>query len=162
MHMMVITADTSPASSGTAVRRAGSQLQTDVRGQTVSLRLVLTTAGCQSPECWQWHKCVCRKHLSPGYQVNTALCAGQRRLLTALTPPNRAQREGRKRCYQCRICFHILPARFWLSAPSASRRDPSVRSRPRWEVPLLARSEGWCIETLLRGGQQKGKKQHEK
>lgn len=42
--------------------------------------------------------------------------------------------------------------------PSASHCVPSVRSCPRWEVPLLGRSQRCCIQTLLRGGQQKGKK----
>lgn len=39
------------------------------------------------------HGLCCRKYLSPRYQVNTDLRAGQRCLLTVLLPPNEAKKE---------------------------------------------------------------------
>lgn len=87
--------------------------------------------------------------------MNTALCAEAEVFTAALTPLNRVQKEGRD-VISAGFVFVSNVLGFDILPPSASHGVPSVRSSPRWEVPLLGRSERCCIQTLLRGGQQKG------
>lgn len=107
------------------------------------------------------HGLCCRKYLSPRYQADNDLRAGQRCLLTALLPPNESKKEGRD-VISAVFVFVSNVLGFAILPPSVSRCVPSVRSCPRWEIPLLGRSERWCTQTLLRGGHKKGKKQQGK
>lgn len=167
LRMMVITADTSPASLGTVVRGTGSPRaacgQTDVQGQTDSISISEWFNRSRLPwvlavTAMSLHGLCCRKYFCPRCRVSTALCAEG--FTDCSYAPNKAQKEGRD-VISVGFVF-VSNAGFWRSAPSTSHFVPSVRSCPRWEVPLLGRSERCCIQTLLRGGQQKGKKQQGK
>lgn len=121
LHMTVVGADTSPVSSGTVMW--GEPMSRD--------RLCQPGAGVELSRLAVTQMCLQEIFISV-LPVSTALCAGQRLLLTALTPEQKEGKDGIGAGF-------VLYLRGWglmFCSPSASHPTPSVRS-----CPLLGGSE---------------------